>query len=127
MPKYYAWSNFPRDPIDGKAQKPISVGAEVSQADLGVDDEDWAAIIAAGSVREQPYPQKLADGKYGDSPNRYFKDLMVKAADAEMAGPGLEVDEFKELQAAGLTGDEETTTSGDAAEEVVEEKPLINQ
>lgn len=123
----YAWSNFPRGvDANGKTQKDIPVGSEISAADLGIDEDDWKVLVANGSVREQPYPKIITDEKYSDSPNRYYKDLLARAAEAESTVEGLNSDEMKELRDAGLTGDEETSTSGTAAKEVVEEVSNTN-
>lgn len=114
MPKYYAWSNFPISTVtdSGRAKAAtITVGSEVKASDLDISDDEFQVLIDTGSVREQPYPKAVAELTYGDSPNRYYRDQLVKAADGDLTA-----EDFKELRAAGLTGDEETAGLGDAAE-----------
>lgn len=123
MATYYAWSNFPRGVDEnGTLRKPITVGKVVTQEKLGVDDEDWQILIANGSIRTMEYPKAVMEQTYGDSPNRYYKDLLAKAAAADMAGPNLSSDELDELKSVGIIpGEAETDTDDEAA---VEERSL---
>jgi hypothetical protein len=49
--KMYAWSPIVRD--EGK---PVKVGDSVSASDLGIEDEDFQALVDAGAVRKVKYP-----------------------------------------------------------------------
>jgi len=93
-----AWSNFQANYDEEKRQftKRIKPGDKVSQADLGIEDEEWEALLESGAVREQPYPEAVSEGGYPDSPNRYFLDQLQKAAEGQLSA-----DEVKELQASG--------------------------
>jgi|SRR5215469_2863195 len=95
----YAWSNFQADFDDEtrKFKKIIKPGDEVSQGDLGVEDDEWESILASGAVRDQEYPKAVAEGEYLDSPNKYFIDQMAKASEGALSG-----DEVKELKSAGM-------------------------
>jgi len=99
MADHYAWSNFQADYDEEKRQftKKIKPGDEVSQADLGVDDDEWESLVESGAVREQEYPEAIASGEYPDSPNKYFTEQMQKAAEGALSG-----DEVKELKSAGM-------------------------
>lgn len=107
---WYAWSNFPRG-VDEKGNiiKPIAVGSEITRDDLGVDADEWKTLINSGSIRKQPYPN--LEG-YGDSPNRYFKDQLVRASEGDLSA-----EELAELQDAGVLKSDEPA-------DVVEEKTL---
>ena len=39
----------------------VAHGAEVSQSDLGVSDEEWDHLIESGSVRSYPVPEEAND------------------------------------------------------------------
>jgi hypothetical protein len=95
----YAWSNFVAglDPKTNQYAFRAKPGDEISQDDLECSDEEWDAIVAMGSAREQEYPKAVADGSYPDSPNKYFTDQMAKAAEGLLSG-----DEVQELTSAGI-------------------------
>lgn len=95
----YAWSNFQADwnKEENKWNFRAKPGDEVSQSDLGVEDDEWEALIASGAVREQEYPEAVATGEYSDSPNKYYIEQMAKAQEGMLSG-----DEVKELQSAGV-------------------------
>ena len=80
----YAWTTFAKTVNEwGRVEEWINPGDEVSQADFeGMSDEDWQALIDAGSVREEEYP----DVASGQSPAEYYQEHPDDA-------PAIEVDE----------------------------------
>lgn len=52
MPTYYAWS-----PIGVGTKNSVAFGDEVTETKLGVDKENWNALIEAGSVRTTKPPK----------------------------------------------------------------------
>lgn len=78
MAKYYAWSNFNVDIVEGKAKTSVKPGDEVTAAKLKVSEEEFKEMIDAGSVRTQEYPDTG-----GDSPvNYYYKQARQLTANA---------------------------------------------
>jgi hypothetical protein len=72
MAKMYAWSNFVTERNEaGQATKTIKPGDAVSQADLGVEDEEWEYLVETGAVREEEYPDIPDDV----SPAEYQKQV----------------------------------------------------
>jgi hypothetical protein len=66
---YYAWSpirhggsppDVPGAPVT--SYEVIDPGEEVDAGKLGISDEDFAELVEAGSVREEPYPEDVPDG-----------------------------------------------------------------
>ena len=95
----YAWSNFQAGWDDEKRvfTKRIKPGEEVSASDLGIEDDEFDELVKMGAVREQPYPEAVADGSYPDSPQKYFIEQLQKAAEGTLTA-----DEVKELQSSGV-------------------------
>lgn len=53
----YAWSRFQKSVNEwGRVEEWIEPGDEISQSDLGVNDEEWQSLIDSGAVREEEYP-----------------------------------------------------------------------
>lgn len=74
MATYYAWS-----PIKGgTAEKPVTVdrGDKVTKDALGVDDENWKALIEAGAVRDKEFP---APADYEGSVIDYLREKLQEA------------------------------------------------
>src|SRR5688572_5330574 len=72
--KHYAWTDFftggdveVRKSANGTERRLVSnrthimVGDEVSQEQLGVDDEGWQSLLDGGSVRTAPVPDEVDD------------------------------------------------------------------
>lgn len=91
---HYAWSNIHHggktEQRQASGNRMINVvlerditpwGEKVSQADLGVTDEEWDALVASGSVRAYPPPEGADEYT---SPNKAVMDSLV--------GPDGEVD-----------------------------------
>jgi hypothetical protein len=96
---YYAYSTFNTEVDEwGRVQKSIKPGEEVSQSDLGVDDETWAEYVKSGVVSTVPHPEDMMDG---ESPNEAFarEDAALAAGelDDEQAA---KVEERQEAQKA---------------------------
>jgi len=111
-----AWSNFQAGWDEEKRAftKRIKPGDTVSASDLDISDEEFEELKKIGSVREQEYPESVADGSYPDSPNRYFMDQLQKAAEGMLSA-----DEMKELQSSGVLAEapptEDSATKAPAA------------
>lgn len=79
---YYAWSNFEvldeDDPGNPRKVKHIKPGDEVSQSILGVDDDEWKAVVEAGSARTQEHPEM---GNFQGSPVELRKAQLAAAAE----------------------------------------------
>lgn len=91
----YAWSRFPVESDEwGKITRFIEPGDKISQSDLSVSDDDWAEIVAAGAVRDEPYP----DIPNNMSPAEYWRAHPDEAPDnAEPSPPPkLKVEEVKQ-------------------------------
>jgi hypothetical protein len=71
---YYAWSNFTTE--DGEAVAP---GDTVTQAQLGLSDEDWEALVEGGAVREEEWP--ILDPNFQGSPNEWTQQEAAKEAE----------------------------------------------
>ena len=66
---HYAYSTFNTEVDEwGQVKTSIKPGDEVSQDDLGVDDETWATYVETGVVSSVPYPECLP----GESPTEAF-------------------------------------------------------
>lgn len=92
MATYYAWS-----PIrGGTLEKPVTVarGDKVTKDALGLDDENWAALIESGAVRDKEFP---APGDYEGSVIDFLRD---KLAEAQMASGAVEEEEASSQLAA---------------------------
>lgn len=71
---YYAWS-----PIKGGTpEKPVSIdrGAKVTKDALGVDDDNWTALIESGAVRDKEFP---APKDYDGSVIDYLREKLQEA------------------------------------------------
>lgn len=79
MADMYAWSPILCD--KGK----IDAGSKVTKSGLGVSDEDWDSMVAAGSIREKKFP--VPEGFQGSVLDFYREQL--KEAQA-MSGIGEE-------------------------------------
>ncbi len=90
--KYYAWSNIQHREKDGGKLVTIKPGTEVSQTDLGYDDDAWAELLEGGAVRPRPWPKGLdPDNPNGQSPNEHRLRLLREQREGleeEMAGVG---------------------------------------
>ena len=71
---YYAWSNFTTE--DGEAVAP---GDTVTQQQLGLNDEDWEALVESGAVREEEWP--ILDPNFQGSPEEWKKQEANKVAE----------------------------------------------
>jgi hypothetical protein len=78
----YAWSKFATeiDETTGAVGKWINPGDEVSQADLGVSDEEWQELQDSGAVSETPYP----DVAVGQSPAEYYQQNPDEAPEVDV-------------------------------------------
>lgn len=81
---YYVWSPIPKEIVEqtGVIKTTYKVGETVSQADLGIGDDDWNYMIQVGSVRTTPYPEPLTgDVRDPRSPTQFIRELVVKAGE----------------------------------------------
>lgn len=54
---YYAWSRFKKSVNEwGRVEEWIEPGAKISKSDLNVGDDEWQALVDAGAVRTEKYP-----------------------------------------------------------------------
>ena len=89
---YYAYSTFNTEVDEwGRVQKSIKPGEEVSQSDLGVDDETWATYVESGVVSTVPHPENMMAG---ESPNEAFA-----REDAALAAGELDEEEMEKVRA----------------------------
>lgn len=63
---FYAWTDIRYDverDKDGNALKPkvVLAGESVDAKQLGISDDDFAALVEAGSVRTAEFPEELQD------------------------------------------------------------------
>lgn len=84
-PTYYAWSPIHYD-SEGKGEvgapakpKTLAIGEVATKAKLGIDDENFAALVEAGSVRERK-PPDTPDGYSGS----HVQFLLEQAREAEL-------------------------------------------
>lgn len=87
----YAWSDIQygaETAADGTVTKVLSVkaGDSVTKSKLGVSDEDWNELIAAGSVRPYKYPD-MPD-TFGGSPVDFLRQQASAVADAVQGSGG---------------------------------------
>jgi len=68
---------------DAPKVETIKPGEEVSQASLGVSDEEWEQLVDAGSVRPYDYPDDL---KEGQTPAQYYRETAQAAMEAAERG-----------------------------------------
>lgn len=69
MATYYAWSTFKKGVNEwGRVEGYINPGDEVTQSELGVDDEEWQELLDVGAIRDEEYP----DAPEGVSPAEYL-------------------------------------------------------
>lgn len=55
---YYAWSKIDTKRNEwGQALTTLMPGEEVSQDQLGVNDDEWKSLLDSGAVRKDPYPE----------------------------------------------------------------------
>lgn len=91
---YYAWSPIQSAKAEeGKPSEFFSAqpGDTVTAAKLGLDKDQFQALIDAGSVREQSYPDVPAG--YQDSPVNFLRAKALEAAgDSEEAALALGLD-----------------------------------
>lgn len=64
-------------------RKQVNPGDSVTASKLGIDDENFNALVEAGSVRPYKMPE-MPDG-YTDSPVNYLRQLAARAEDDPMA------------------------------------------
>lgn len=90
--KYFAYSTFNTKVNEwGRVEETIKPGEEVTQAALGVNDDDWAEYIKLGVVSKVPYPEEAIRG---ESPNEAFN-----REDLALARGELSEDEAKRVKA----------------------------
>jgi len=79
----YAWSRFAKTINEwGRVEEWIEPGDEISQADIGVNDDEWQELQDNGAVREEAYPPVEVD----QSPAEYYRENPDEA-------PEIDVDE----------------------------------
>ena len=79
--KMYAWSDIEYDADvdpDSGARKPkyIRRGEEVNRSKLGVDEENFQALVDAGSVRPMKFPDIPAT--FQGSPVEWYREELAK-------------------------------------------------
>lgn len=82
--KYYAWSvvQYDADVDESGASikhKRLPFGSEVTAKQLGVDEENFDALVEAGSIRDYP-PPDMPKG-YTGSPLDYLREQAAKATE----------------------------------------------
>lgn len=81
-----AWTDIHAH-VDGQGKvKTIKRGSEVTQDDLGVDNDEWQLLIDGGSVRDQKFPKDLRPGETVS--NYRFRKANDAMALAEAEGRG---------------------------------------
>lgn len=81
-----AWTDIHAH-VDGQGKvKTIKRGSEVTQDDLGVDNDEWQLLIDGGSVRDQKFPKDLRPGETVS--NYRFRKANEAMALAEAEGRG---------------------------------------
>ena len=117
---YYAWSKFNTEVNEfGQPTETVMPGEEISQKDLDISDEDWAALVESGAVSTEEYPEDLPDGM---SPAEFYRAQAAEVAAGTADDDTVEAVELR-MEA---TVDEtiEAVNSGDNIEpESEEEKP----
>lgn len=80
---YYAWSNF-KDVVADLAKPDVKTsfkpGDVVTKEKLGVDQDNWDALVESGAVRVKKYPDM---GNYEGSPREYRLEQLAAAAKGE--------------------------------------------
>ena len=68
--KFYAYSTFNTKINEwGRVEETVQPGDEITQAKLGVSDDEWNEYVERGIVSMVPYPQNLGPG---ETPNEAF-------------------------------------------------------
>ena len=122
---YYAYSRFNTKVNEwGTVEESVMPGEEVTQEQLGVDDETWAMYLEQGIVSSVPHPETQP----GESPNEAFarEDAALAAGelDEEVAA---KVKERQEAQAKAASGVMEEATALAAADKGEEAAALIEE
>lgn len=92
---HYAWSEIK----SGTAEKPITVklGDSVTAKGLGIDDENFQALIDAGAVRDKKYPVPQDEDWDGSAVDYLRQQLAETTGDSstEEASALAEIDELE--------------------------------
>jgi hypothetical protein len=88
----YAWSPIHYHEDDKSGLKVIKPGEQVTQEQLGVDDDAWKEMVEGGSIRPQKWPKGLDPTNPNSlSPNEHrMRQLRLEREklELEMAGVG---------------------------------------
>lgn len=112
---YYAWSEIQVGEGGEEAQKvkKVPAGEEVSASSLGIPDEEFDAMVEAGAVRTEEYPD-LPEG-YTGSPAQFAQEQAEaegQKAEAELIlNPIDEADQETAKPAATKASTSKTTDS----------------
>jgi hypothetical protein len=118
----YAWSPIryggeAGDPLNPSAPnttyETVDVGEEVDAGKLGISDEEFAALVESGAVRDIPYPEDVPQGK---SVTDHLRDVALAANEpVDTTGGTYLLDEAERMLVARAT-QQEVNEAGPAEE-----------
>lgn len=101
---HYAWSRIRTE------KKVVERGEQVTKSGLGVSDEQWAQMLAGGSIRSKPFP---APKGYSGSAVDFIREQLREAESMSAIDEEEAVSELKKVEEVGSSTSSESESESD--------------